>query len=106
MATPRILEISSETFAADSTPPCPGLVPSLTLRRHRMVHPLIALAIDVLLGAERPLVEHHLGTLIDHRAGVAGKRHAVLLALEEVLPHLRPDLFQQEAQMRRDRIVP
>src|SRR6202140_5696345 len=75
------------------------------LRRHRMVHPFIALAIDVLLGAERTLVEHHLGALIDHGAGVAGKRHAVLLALEEVLPHLRPDLFEQKAQMRRDRIV-
>src|ERR1700688_5011244 len=76
------------------------------LRRHRMVHPFIALAIDVLLGAERTLVEHHLGALIDHGAGVAGKRHAVLLALEEVLPHLRPDLFQQKAQMGRDGIVP
>ena len=27
------------------------------LRRHRMVHPFVAIAIDVLLGAERPLVE-------------------------------------------------
>src|SRR5260364_352170 len=45
---------------------------------HRVMHPLIALAIDVFLGAERPLVEHHLGALIDHRAGVARERHAVL----------------------------
>jgi hypothetical protein len=70
-----------------------------------MVNPFIAFAVDIFLRAEGPLVEHHLRALIDHRAGVAGKRHAVLLALEEVLPHLRPDLFQQEAQMRRDRIV-
>ena len=78
----------------------------MRLRRHRMVHPFIALAIDILLGAERPLVEHHLRSLIDDRAGIAAERHAVLLALEEVLPHLRPDLFQQKAQMRRDRVVP
>ena len=45
----------------------------MRLRRHRMVHPFIAFAIDVLLGAERPLVEHHLGALIDHRAGVAAR---------------------------------
>ncbi len=31
MATPLILDISSETFAAGSTPPCPGLAPWLTL---------------------------------------------------------------------------
>ncbi len=70
------------------------------LRRHRMVHPFIALAVDVLLGAERPFVEHHLGALIDQRAGIARERHAVLFALEEILPHLRPDLFEQETHMR------
>src|SRR5262249_23311143 len=51
------------------------------LRRHRMVHPFVPFLIDLLLGAERPLVELHLGALIDHRAGIAGKRLAVLLAL-------------------------
>src|SRR6201989_26024 len=70
----------------------------MRLGSHRMMHPFVALAIDVLLGAERPLVEHHLGALVDQRAGVAAERHAVLLALEEVLPHLRPDLFQEKAQ--------
>ncbi len=70
-----------------------------------MVHPLVAFLVDVLLGAERALVELHLGALIDQRAGIAGERHAVLLALEEILPHLGPDFFQQEADMRRDRIV-
>ena len=75
------------------------------LRRHRMVHPFITLAIDVFLGTERPLVEHHLGALIDQGAGVAGERHAVLLALEEVLPHLRANFLEQETNMRRDRIV-
>src|SRR5438270_8547690 len=70
-----------------------------------MMHPFVTLAIDVLLSAERPFVELHLGALIDHGAGVAGERHAVLLALEEVLPDLRADLFKQETNMRRDRIV-
>ena len=74
-------------------------------RRHRMAHPLEACGVDVVLGAERPLVEHHLGTLIDHRALVAGERHARLLVLEEVLPHLRPHVLQEEAQMGRYRIV-
>ena len=31
IATPRILEISSETLAAGSTPPWPGLAPWLIL---------------------------------------------------------------------------
>src|SRR5207237_3018306 len=87
---------------ADGDTKLPG---GTSLGRHRMVHPFITVAIDVLLGAERPLVEHHLRPLIDDGAGVAAERHAVLFALEEILPHLRPDLFQKEAQMRRDRIV-
>jgi len=70
-----------------------------------MVHPFIAFAIDILLGAERAFVEHHLRALIDERAGVAAERHAVLFALEEVLPHLRPDLFEQKPDMGRDRII-
>src|SRR5882672_9550686 len=72
------------------------LLAGASLWRHRMVHPFIAVAIDVLLGPERPLVEHHLGALIDQRAGVAAERHAVLLALEEILPHLRAYFFEQE----------
>jgi len=182
MGTPRIREISSETFAAGSTPPCPGLAPWLTLsstiliwssvamranssglkravaisaaeisgadfpdqvaavlamigahsafagvvreaalfgasvqrahrvgaerakahrrdiedrgrirlgairpadgdaklfgrirfRCNRMVHPFITVAVDVFLGTERPLVEHHLRPLIDQGAGRRG----------------------------------
>src|SRR6185312_9038828 len=81
------------------------LLDGTRLRRHRMVHPFVTVAIDILLGAERPLVEHHLRPLIDQRTGVAAERHAVLFALEEILPHLRPDLFQQEPYVRRYRIV-
>ena len=46
-----------------------------------------------------------LGALIDDGALVARKRHAVLVVLEEVLAHLRPDLFEQEAQMGGDGVV-
>src|SRR3954468_10212804 len=77
----------------------------MRLRRDRVMHPLITLAVDVLLGAERTLVELHLGALIDHRTDVARERHAVLLALEEVLPHLRAYLFEQKTDMGRDRVV-
>src|SRR4051812_8279036 len=59
------------------------LLRGMRLGGHRVMHPLIALAIDVLLGAERTLVELHLGALINHRTDVARERHAVLFALEE-----------------------
>jgi hypothetical protein len=68
-------------------------------------HPLVALGIDVVVGAEGPHVEHQLGALIDDRAPVTRKRQAVLVALEEVLAHLRPDRLEDEAQMGGDRIV-
>ena len=55
--------------------------------------------------AERPLVELHLGALVDHRAAVAAEGRAVGLALEEILPHLGADFFEDEAQMREDRII-
>ena len=74
-------------------------------RHHRVLHPFESVAIDVVLGPERALVEHHLGALIDHRPLVAAERRAVLFALEEVLPHLRPQMLQEEAQMRGDRII-
>ena len=81
------------------------LLGRVRLRRDGMMHPFVAFAIDVLLGAEGPFIEHHLGALIDHRARVAAERHAVLFALEKILPHLRPDFLEQKPQMRRDRIV-
>src|SRR4051794_11805092 len=83
----------------------PELIVPANLWRHGMVDPLIAIPIDILLSAERALVQHHLCPLIDHSAGVAAEGHTVLLALEKVLTHLRPDLFQQETQMRGDRII-
>ena len=73
--------------------------------RDRVAQPLVAVSINVVLRAEGPLVEDILRALIDDRALVAAERHPGLIVLEEILPHLRPDLFQQEPQMRRDRIV-
>ena len=102
----EMLKTDAEYGLAQSAPPMvSGFRAAESLRRHRMMHPFVTLAIDVFLGAERPLVELHLGALIDQRAGIAGERHAVLLALEEVLPHLRANFLEQETDMRRDRIV-
>ena len=76
------------------------LAPSLMRpRHHRMPQPFESFRIDVVLGPERTLVEHHLGALIDHRPLVEAERRSILLAFEEILAHLRSDLFEKEAQM-------
>ena len=75
------------------------------LGRHRVVHPLVFVAVDVVLRAEGALVELVLGALIDDRPLVAREWHAFLVRLEEVLAHLRADVLQDEAQVRRDRVV-
>src|SRR6516165_7037719 len=51
-------------------------------RHHRVLHPFESVAIYVVLGSERALVEHHLGALIDHRPLVSAERRAVLFTLE------------------------
>ena len=71
------------------------------LRRDRMVEPLEAAGIDVVLRAERPLVQGPLGALIDERALVAGERRAVFFAFEKILADLGADFFEDEADMRR-----
>jgi hypothetical protein len=68
-------------------------------------HPLVAVAVDVVVGAERTDVERLLGALVGNRPPVAAERHAVLVALEEVLPHLGADRLEDEAEMREDRVV-
>jgi hypothetical protein len=60
---------------------------------------------DVLLGPKGTLVERPFGALIDDRALGAIERRAVKIALENVLPDLRPDGLQAEAKIRQDRIV-
>ena len=74
-------------------------------RRHRMVEPFVARGIDVVLRAERPLVQRPLGALVDDGALVAGKRRAVFFAFEKILADLGADLLEDEADMRRERIV-
>src|SRR5262245_39956548 len=55
--------------------------------------------------AERAAIERLFGSLIDDRALVARKRHAVLLVLEEVLAKLGADVLEDEADMGRNGIV-
>ena len=73
--------------------------------RDRMVQPFEMAVIDIVVGAEGPLVELVLGPLVDDGALVARKRHAALVVLEEILPDLGPDILQQEAQVPDDGIV-
>src|SRR5262249_13810375 len=75
------------------------------MRGNRMVDPLKGVAIDVLLRAERPLVELALGALIGDGALGAVEGHAVGIAFEEVLADFRPHLFQPEADVGEDRII-
>src|SRR5215510_14082531 len=70
-----------------------------------MAQPLIAICIDVVLRAKWSLVENVFGALINDRALVPAEWLPLLFVFEEILAHFRPDGFEQEAQMRRDRIV-
>ena len=70
-----------------------------------MADPFESFRIDVVLGPERTLVEHHLGALIHHRPLVAAERSSSFVVFEEILAHLGSHLFEQEAQMGRDRII-
>src|SRR5690606_33971216 len=74
-------------------------------RPQRVVDPLVVLAVDVVLGAEGPLVQHVLGALVDDGALLPRERPLVGITLDEVLADLRADRFQAVAEMRRDRIV-
>src|SRR5262249_55749226 len=73
--------------------------------RHRMVQPLIVIAIDVVMGAEWPRVELLFGALIDNGALVPREGCPVLFRLEEVLAELRPNVLEDETDMRGDRVV-
>ena len=75
------------------------------LRDDRMIDPFEIVTVDVLLRAERPLVEGALGALVGDRALRPVEGRAVGFALQEVLPDLRPDFLQPEANMGEDRIV-
>ena len=74
-------------------------------RRQRMIDPLELRCVDILMRAERPLVELPLRALIDHGALGAIERHAVGIAFQEILADLGADFFQQESEMGEDWIV-
>ena len=61
--------------------------------------------IDVPHRAERLLVVNALGAPIDQRTLFAAERHGVALVLDEILPKLRPDGLEDEADVADDRIV-
>jgi hypothetical protein len=70
-----------------------------------MRQPFEARRVNIVLGAERPLVERPLGGLIDQRALVAGERRAVFLTLQKILPDFGAYLLENETDMRQKRIV-
>jgi hypothetical protein len=70
-----------------------------------VVDPFVARRADVHLRAEGPLVLRALGALVDQRTLLARERRRLVVALDEVLPDLRPDELEQEAQVPDDRVV-
>src|SRR5262249_51881020 len=70
-----------------------------------MIDPLEIVAVDVLLGAERPLVERALRPLVGNRPFRSIERGAVGFALQKILTDFRPDLFQHEADVGEDGII-
>ncbi len=74
-------------------------------RRHRVVDPFVTDLHHVDLRAEGPLVGLALGALVHQGALLARKGHLLAVGLDEVLPDLRPDELQQEAQVSQHRIV-
>jgi hypothetical protein len=71
-----------------------------------MIDPFEVVAVDVLLGAERPLVERALRPLVSNRPFRSIERGAVGFALQKILTNFRPDLFQHEADVGEDGIIP
>jgi len=70
-----------------------------------MGEPFEPVGVNVVIRAERPLVQGALRALIDDGALVAREGLRVFLVLEEILPHLGAYLFEQKAQMRGDGII-
>jgi hypothetical protein len=66
-----------------------------------MVDPFEAVAVEILLGSERALVELPLGALIGHRTLGTIERHAIGIAFEEILADLRADLSRPKRMLAR-----
>ena len=71
-------------------------------RRQRVVDPLVADLVDVLLGAERHRVALARRPLVDQRALIAAERRPLGRALDEVLLDQHVQVFDHEAQMTDD----
>src|SRR3546814_10632744 len=70
-----------------------------------MVDPLVAGAVDVVLGTEGHHVDHVLRTLVHQRALAPRERHFLHVVLDEVLADLGADRLEQVAKVREDRVV-
>src|SRR6478672_11529343 len=70
-----------------------------------MVDPFVIDAIDILLGAERHDIHYALGALVHQRTLLAREGCLLGVALDEILPDLRPDGFQPVAKVGQQRIV-
>ena len=68
----------------------------------RVVHPFVADLVHVFFGAERQGVAFAFGALIDERPLFAVERHAVGVALDEVLVYFGPNEFQKIAAVADD----
>ena len=73
--------------------------------RDGVVHPAVAGVVHVELGAERLLVAHVLGALVDHRAGVPVERAAVGVVLHQVLVQLGAHALEEEPHPPGQRVV-
>src|SRR5262249_13261438 len=74
-------------------------------RNDRMIDPLEVVAVDVLLGTERPLVERALRPLVGNRDLRSIKRRDVGFALQKILTDFRSDLLQHEADVGGDGVI-
>src|SRR5262249_13805382 len=71
----------------------------------RVIDPLEIPAVDILLRAERSLVEIALGPLIGDRPLAAIERCPVEVALKKILADLGANLLESETDIAEDRIV-
>ena len=73
--------------------------------RERMIDPLVAHFIDVILRSEWQRIELPFGTLVDDRAVFTAERAAVGVGFDEVLIDLRADHLHEIPTMAEDRKI-
>jgi hypothetical protein len=77
----------------------------LGLRPHGMAHELVAIAVDVVEGAEGLFARLVLGALVDQGALRPREGQTVIVGLEQILAQLWPHALDQETDMADHRIV-